>query len=118
MGIRSWWRQRREDAAVAAAEYALNTDQEVIGTQVPELLGMSDVEGMAYVLNQIELWNETATPERAAELARRLTASQESFRAQGRTMPFWGNLWVLRTYQRELGIHAPAVAAPFDPCSA
>ena len=110
MGLLSWWRKRREAQRVLAQDLDFNTDQDVIRSQVPELLGMGDVEGMAYVLRQLDLWNETATAERAAELAGRLVASQESFRSEGRTMPYWGNLWVLRTYQRELGIPVPEVA--------
>ena len=112
MGLLAWWREKRDAQRALAQDLALNTDQGVIGEQVPELLGMGDVEGMAYVLRQLDLWNETATPERAAVLAGRLIASQESFRSEGRTMPYWGNLWVLRTYQRELGISAPEVAPP------
>ena len=63
---------------------------------------MSDVEGMAYTLRAIEEWNRTCTPEEAAEFASRLQASQESWRADGLTMPYWGNLWVLRTYEAQL----------------
>jgi hypothetical protein len=110
MGLLAWWRDRREAQRARDQDLALNTDQGVIGDQVPELLGMDVVEGMAYLIRQMDLWNETATPERAAELAGRLIASQESFRSEGRIMPYWGNLWVLRTYQRELGIPAPDVA--------
>lgn len=93
-----------------ARDLASNTDQAAIADQVPELVGMDEVEGMAYVLRQIDKWNEDTTKERALELARRLVASNASFEAEGRTMPYWGNLWVLRTYQRELGIEAPDVA--------
>lgn len=113
MGLLTWWRRRQEAQRAVAQDLALNTDQGVIGDQVPELLGMSDVEGMAYVLRQLDLWNETAMPEQAAVLAGRLIASQESWRSEGRTMPYWGNLWVLRNYQRELGIPAPDVAPPY-----
>ena len=114
MGLLSWWRNWREAQRILSQDLALNTDQGVIGHQVPELLGMSQVEGMAYALRQIDLWNETATPERAVELAERLIASQEAFSSEGRTMPYWGNLWVLRNYQRELGIPAPHVAPPYS----
>lgn len=79
--------------------------------QVPELAGMDDVEGMAYVLRQVDIWNETATPERAAVFAGRLMASNQAFIDEDAVMPYWGNLWVLRTYQAELGIDAPRVSA-------
>jgi hypothetical protein len=113
MDLLSWWREKRERQRVIRADLALNIDQRVIGEQVPELLGMGDVEGMAYIFRQLDLWNETATPEQAAVLAGRLIASQDSFRSEGRTMPYWANLWVLRNYQRELGIVAPQVAPPY-----
>lgn len=110
MGLRTWWRAKREADKALAADLALNTDQRVIADQVPELLGMSDVEGMAHVLSAIDEWNGYASQEEALELHRRLTQSQDSFTVQGRRMPYWGNLWVLRNYQRELGIAAPVVA--------
>lgn len=113
MGLLSWWREKRDAQRILVQDLAANTDQDVIGEQVPELLGMSDVEGMAYVLSQLDVWNETATPERAAVLAGRLIGSQEAFHSEGRTMPYWGTLWVLRNYQRELGIPAPEVAPPY-----
>lgn len=112
MGVLAWWRKRREAQRIVVEDLDANTDQAIIGEQVPELLGMSLVDGMAYVLHQVDLWNETATPEQAAVLAGRLAASHESWRSEGRTMPYWGNLWVLRSYQRELGIPVPSVA-PF-----
>src|SRR3546814_12100120 len=89
---------------------ALNDDQVLIAQQVPELAGMSDVQGMAYVLEQIEDWNKICTPEQAATFSGRLMASNESFNAEGLTMPYWGNLWALRTYQTELGMDVPKVA--------
>src|SRR3546814_10744249 len=65
---------------------------------------MSDVQGMAYVLEQLEDWNKICTPEPAATFSGRLMASNESFNAEGMTIPYWGNLWALRTYQTELGM--------------
>jgi hypothetical protein len=88
----------------------MNDDQKLIAQQVPELAGMSDVDGMAYVTGQIAEWNKNCTPEQAATLAGRLLASNESFESEGLTMPYWGNLWVLRTYQTELGYDVPQVA--------
>lgn len=111
MGLRSWWRERRAASKRLAANLALNTDQEIIASQVPELVGMSDVEGMAYVMRQIDEWNTYATPEQAAVFAGRLMASNQAWQDGGAIMPYWGNLWVLRTYQRELGIDVPEVTA-------
>lgn len=112
MGLRRWWRENREKAEVTRRSVALNSDQRLIAEQVPELTGMNDVEGMAYVMQQIQQWNAICTEEQAATLAGRLKASNESFEADGLAMPYWGNLWVLRTYQRSLGFDVPAVAPP------
>jgi hypothetical protein len=110
MGLRSWWRESREKAKLTRQSLGINDDQELIAAQVPELAGMSDVEGMAHTLQAIEGWNRSCTPAEAAEFVRRLSNSQEAWRADGLTMPYWGNLWVLRTYQAQLGRDAPAVA--------
>lgn len=110
MGLRSWWRESRERAAATRGSLAINDDQELISQQVPELTGMSDVQGMAYVMRQIDEWNLTCTPEQAATFAGRLLVSNESFKAEGLTMPYWGSLWVLRTYQTELGYDVLQVA--------
>lgn len=110
MGLRSWWRANRERAAAARRSLAINDDQELVARQVPELAGMTDVEGMAYVLRQVDEWNKHCTEEQAITFADRLIASNEAWEAEGLTMPFWGNLWVLRTYQSELGYDVPKVA--------
>jgi hypothetical protein len=68
---------------------------------------------MAYTLREIEKWKPTATPEQWSEIQRRQTASIASFEADGLIMPYWGNLWLLRTYQRELGLDVPWVAPSF-----
>jgi hypothetical protein len=112
MGLRSWWRENLDKAAATRRSLALNDDEELIAQQVPELVGMSDVEGMAYVIQQLQEWNKTCTKDQAVTLAGRLLASNESFHADGLTMPYWGNLWVLRNYQRELGLDVPHVATP------
>lgn len=112
MGLRQWWAKQREAAALTRQSLALNDDKELIAQQVPELIGMSDVEGMAYTLEQIRQWNLTCSPDQAATLASRLAATNEAFKADGLTMPYWGNLWVLRTLQAELGYVVPAVAPP------
>jgi hypothetical protein len=112
MGLRSWWKREREQEESIRRSLALNDDQDLIAVQVPELAGMSDTEGMAYTLQQIEEWNKSCTPEHAAELAARLAASNEAWNGKNMTMPYWGNLWVLRTYQASLGLKVPAVAPP------
>lgn len=112
MGLRQWWARQREAAALTRQSLAWNEDKELLAQQVPELTGMSDVEGMAYTLEQIRQWNLTCSQAEAAALASRLAASNEAFKADGLTMPYWGNLWVLRTLQVELGYDVPAVAPP------
>lgn len=114
MGVREWWTRRREAAALTRLSLALNDNAELIAQQVPELVGMSDVEGMAYTLEQIRQWNLTCTTEESLTLAFRLAASNDSFKQDGLTMPYWGNLWVLRTFQAELGKDVPAVAPHFS----
>jgi hypothetical protein len=112
MGLRSWWRSNRAHAANVRRSLAINDDQELIAVQVPELSGMSDVEGMAYTLQQINEWKATASPEQIAEFSRRGRESMAAFEKDGLTMPYWGSLWILRTYQKSLGLDAPAVAPP------
>lgn len=113
MGLRSWWQENRERAAAMRRSAEINDDQELIAQQVPELAGMTDVEGMAHVLREIDKWNQICTPEQAATFVGRLIASNDLWKAKGLTMPYWGSLWVLRTYQTELGREMPA-AAPLD----
>jgi hypothetical protein len=114
MGLRDWWTAKRAKAASVRASIAINDDQELIADQVPELVGMSDVEGMAYVLEQIEKWNLNCSPDQAATLQGRLGASHTAWEDDGLTMPYWGNLWVLRNYQAELGHDVPKVAPPIS----
>src|SRR3546814_5509476 len=76
MGLLEWWRRNREQADANRRSVALNDDQVLIAQQVPELAGMSDVQGMAYVLEQIEDWNKICTPEQAATFSGRLMASR------------------------------------------
>src|SRR3546814_1270401 len=63
MGLLEWWRRNREQADANRRSVALNDDQVLIAQQVPELAGMSDVQGMAYVLEQIEDRSEEHTSE-------------------------------------------------------
>jgi hypothetical protein len=67
---------------------ALNDDKQLIAQQVPELTGMSDVEGMAYTLEQIRQWNLTCSQNQAAALVARLAASDEAFKADGLMMRY------------------------------
>lgn len=112
MGLRSWWRKRQEQATSTRRSLEINSNQDLIATQVPELAGMSEVAGMAYVLAQIKEWKSLCSAEEAVILAQRLQSSHQQWEDDGLTMPYWGNLWVLRNLQRELGYEAPLVALP------
>jgi hypothetical protein len=115
MGFKDWWQTRKAVAAAERSSLALNTDQGLIELNVPELLGMSDVEGMAYVLQQIQAWNQQCSPEEAATFVARLQASTEAWASEGLTMPYWGNLWILRNLQAELGWEVPTVSQSLVP---
>jgi hypothetical protein len=65
MGLRSWWRANRERAAATRRSLQINNDHELIAQQVPELAGMTVVEGMADVLQQIQEWNRSCSPGQA-----------------------------------------------------
>ena len=82
-----WWRNWRQQAAANKATLAINDNLEFRASQVPELIGLSQVEAMAYILKQIKLWNESCTPLQSTELSSRLMASAESWKQQGLTMP-------------------------------
>lgn len=110
MGLSDWWRARKQRDAAISRSLALNDDEELIAFQVPELRGMTQIDGMAHTLHEIRSWRAAATTEQNAELDRRLQGSNSTFAADGFTMPYWGNLWVLRTYQRSLNLDAPSVA--------
>ena len=62
MGLRQWWRQGRTQADANRRSLAWNADQDLIAQQVPELAGKDEVQGMAYVLEQIGEWNQVCTP--------------------------------------------------------
>ena len=112
MGLRKWWSAYQVKAEEIRYSTKLNSDQSEIAFQVPELVGMSDVEGMAYTLQQIDAWKATCTIEEASEFSRLGQLSIESFENNGLMMPYWGSLWVLRTYQKSLGLDVPDVAPP------
>lgn len=105
----AWLKAYRERAELTRRSLAMNSDQSLIAEQVPELAGMSDVEGMAHSTRALDEFHANSTQEQRNELQRRLGASGDSFKQQGLTMPYWGNLWVIRTYQAELGWNVPAV---------
>lgn len=110
MGLRNWWKRNREQSASDRLSLEINSDQDAISTQVPELQGMTEVERMAYVMQQIQDWGRLCTSEEAAEFRQRLGSSNAAWEADGLIMPYWGNLWVLRTYQAQLGLPVPQVA--------
>ena len=110
MGLLNWLRKNSETGDATRRSLAINDDKELMSSQVPELVGMDNVEGMAYALRQIDDWKADATPDQMSEFISRGKRSIASFEAEGLTMPYWGSLWVLRTYQRELGLDVPKVA--------
>ena len=109
MGLRYWWLGTGKRPGLGIAEAAAR-DPAFVASKVPELKGMSDVQGIAYTFREIERWRSTASPKEWDELKRRQARSAAPFQAEGLTLPYWGNLWLLRTYQRELGQDAPWVA--------
>ncbi len=114
MGLRNWWNASREKAAVARCFSDINEDQVLIEAQVPELAGMTSVQGIAHSLQQFIEWNSTCTTQDAAEVAGRVAASCESLRAQGLPVPYWCDLWVLRRYQAASAVERPARGGASD----
>ncbi len=110
MGLISWWKQRKETAKATRRSWEISENRELIAQYVPELSGMDTVEGMAYTLRQIDEWKVTRTENEALLFAQRLIASRDTWQADGLTMPYWANLWVMRTLQAELGYDVPRVA--------
>lgn len=114
MSIRNWLQVRKERAEKRRINLELNSNQQIIAEKVPELIGLSEVDGMAYVLQQIQRWNKTCSEIEAAILSERLEQSNFEWQSEGLIMPYWGNLWVLRTYQTELGHDIPVAATSFE----
>lgn len=112
MGLLGWWQSKRAVAERSRRSLAMNGDQALISQQVPELAGMGEVDGMAHTMRTVNEWKAAASPAQISEFTRRGRNSMESFERDGLQMPYWGSLWVLRTYQRELGLDVPAVAPP------
>lgn len=102
MGLRQWWTENRKNAELTRRSVELNEDESLIALQVPELAGMGFVAGGAHILKAIQAFRETCTPQQQIEFSRRLQSSNDSWAQEGLTMPYWGSLWVLRTYQAEL----------------
>ena len=100
--ITNWWHTQRRTASLTRRSVAINDDKAAISQMAPELIGMSFVEGGAYILKQIEAFNSSSTGEQRMEFAARLLASNQSWADKGLTMPYWGNLVVLRRFQAEL----------------
>ncbi len=94
MGLGNWWKAPR----AKAESCDVNEDQVLIGARVPELAGLTSVEGVAHSLQQFVEWNSTCTVEQGAEVAGLVAASRDRWRAQG-LRPYWSDLWVLRRYQ-------------------
>ena len=92
----------RERNELNRRSVALSEDETLIAAHAPEVASMGFVNGGAFVLSAIREWKATANEAELHEFARRLQASQESWTAEGLTMPWWGNLKVLRDYQAEL----------------
>ena len=109
MGLRNWWAGVRQRPALSPIEAAARNPA-LIASQVPELAGMPELEGMAYTFREIERWRSTASPKEWRELQRRRGKSIAYSEAKGLVMPYWGDLWLLRTYQRQLGQDVPWVA--------
>lgn len=103
MGLRQWWARRKQVDAANRKSLEINDDERAIAEHAPELSGLGYVAGAAYVLREIDAFMESAAREDAAELAGRLIASQSSWTSEGLTMPYWGNLVVLRRLQDEIG---------------
>ena len=109
MGQRKWWANVRRGPALSALE-AATRNPVFIASQVPELAGMPVLEGMVHTSREIEHWRSTASPQEWQELQRKRSKAVAYSVAKGLAMPYWGDLWLLRTYQRELGQDVPWVS--------
>jgi hypothetical protein len=112
MVVSSSWRRRRAAQKFARDSLADISDHEFIAAQLPELLGMDELDAIAYSLQKMDEWEEHASPEQAAELASRLIAINAAFEELGGVLPFWANLWVLRTLQAEDGLNRSSPVPP------
>lgn len=96
------WAERRAKADANRRSLAINNDETLIAQHAPEVVGMGFVKGAAFVLEELRRFRANCSPNQAQELARRIGESQLSWEDQGLTMPYWGNLVVLRRFQEEL----------------
>lgn len=92
----------REQNEANRRSVELSEDEGLIAEHAPEVAGMGFVDGGAFILRAIKEWQATASQAELHEFARRLQASQASWTAEGLTMPWWGNLKVLRDYEADL----------------
>ncbi len=102
MGIRDWLASRKARAEQTKKSVEINEDEALIRENAPEIAGMGFVEGGAFILKQQDNFRASCTTDQAQELNRRLKESNASWEAEDLTMPYWGTLVVLRTYQAEL----------------
>jgi len=51
----AWLKARREKAELTRRSLAMNSDQSLIAEQVPELGGMSEVDGMAHSFRALDV---------------------------------------------------------------
>lgn len=101
-GLKARRAEKKARAALTRRSVELSEDEGLIAQNAPEVAGMGFVNGGAYILDAIREWRQTATEEQCVEFAGRLKASQDTWSEDGLTMPWWGNLVVLRNYQAEL----------------
>jgi hypothetical protein len=102
MRILDWWTARKRKIERTKRSGAISDDEALIAQHAPELTGMGFVDGGAFILDQIDTFNKTATPEQSLELTARLQASHVSWEEEGLTMPYWANLVVLRRLQADI----------------
>lgn len=110
MSILDWLRPRDGQSDGHDQSLAWSKDDGLIERNVPELGDMSDAEAMEHTRSALFEWMQTASESQRDEFGKRLSHWNESFQSHGYFMPFWVNLWVLRSLQAELGQNAPAVS--------
>jgi hypothetical protein len=106
MGISAWWNERMRRVGSAQRTPETDNDQRAIARLAPEVWGMNFVAGAAYVLDKVMIFQESCTPAQAKIFTSRLSESRRLWEAQELTMPYWGNLAVLRTLQGEIAAQA------------
>ncbi len=104
------WREWRAKAAANRLSMKINDDVELRAHYTPELIGMTDVEGMAYTMEQADFWKVGCSPHHLQELRRFVGSIHDEWAAHSLTVPYWATLWALRTVQTRLGLNVPKVA--------